>query len=229
MSFVKINPARRKPMNTARTAAQDAAEKHRREALAMREEDFGIEGITAEDRAYNGSRFCEVRDAIFANPYQTVWGQEGTPPLPHYKAKQSNLLRGILPFGRSYLFGEASKRTVDSHADLRWGPDRQGFRRIVHPNGICLTGLWEITEETKYSGYFRKGSVGLIVGRYSCVTTEIRRGELRGLALVGKLFPTIDPNHAEPLRPANFITMEDIAGKCTRYINDADLRSAGCY
>jgi hypothetical protein len=196
------------------------------ETLAMREEDFGIEGITAEDRAYRGSRFCEVRDAVFANPYQKVWGRAGEPPLPHYKVKESNLFKGILPFGRSYLFGQASKRTVDSHADLRFGPDRQGFRRLIHPNGICLTGLWEITEETKYSGYFRKGSRGLVIGRYSSGTTEIHRGELRALALTGKLYPTTDPNHAEPLRPASFITMEDIAGQHTRYINDAELRSA---
>jgi hypothetical protein len=102
------------------------------EGLVMEPQDFGVEGIAAEDRGYHGSRFCEVRDAIFANPYQTVWGQEGTPPLPHYKVKESNLLRGILPFGQPYLFGQACARTVDSHADLRWGPDRQGFRRIIH-------------------------------------------------------------------------------------------------
>jgi hypothetical protein len=26
------------------------------------------------DRAYKGSLFSDVRDAIFANPYQKVWG-----------------------------------------------------------------------------------------------------------------------------------------------------------
>jgi hypothetical protein len=36
----------------------------------MEQDNFGIEQITQEDRAYNGSRFSEVRDAIFANPYQ---------------------------------------------------------------------------------------------------------------------------------------------------------------
>src|SRR3984893_15311335 len=61
----------------------------------MREEDFGSEGIAAEDRAYSCSCFCEVRDAIFANPYQKVWGRDGEPPLPHYKAKVSNFLRGF--------------------------------------------------------------------------------------------------------------------------------------
>ena len=32
---------------------------------------FGTEQVTEEDRAYRGSRFSEVRDAIFANPYRT--------------------------------------------------------------------------------------------------------------------------------------------------------------
>jgi hypothetical protein len=35
---------------------------------------FGIEGITDEDRAYHGSRFSDVREALFANPYQRTWG-----------------------------------------------------------------------------------------------------------------------------------------------------------
>ena len=188
--------------------------------------DFGIEEITSEDRAYNGSRFAEVREAIFANPYQLVWGRDGEPPLPHREVTLANMLRGILPFGKHYYFGEASKRTVDSHADLRWGPDKKGFRRIIHTNGVCLTGLWEITEKTAYSGYFSEGSRGLLVGRYSCGTARIHRGDLRALALAGKLFPTTDPNHAQPLQTANFFTMEDIAGTHTAFINDAELRNA---
>jgi len=41
-----------------------------------------LEQVTEEDRAYNESCFSEVRDAIFANPYQKVWGGEGEPALP---------------------------------------------------------------------------------------------------------------------------------------------------
>ena len=119
---------------------------------------FGTEQFTDEDRAYKGSRFSEVRDALFANPYQKVWGGEGEPPLPTYEITLLSVLRGILPFGRPYFFRQAVERTVDSHADLRWGADGKGFRRLIHPNGVCLTGLWEITEETEYSGHFRKGS-----------------------------------------------------------------------
>jgi hypothetical protein len=192
----------------------------------MKPEYFGRESITDEDRGYSGSRFAEVRDALFANPYQKVWGRDGQGAWPIYEVMLSSVLRGILSFGSRYLFLQASARAVDSDADLRWGPDRKGFRRLLHPNGVCLTGRWEITEETKYSGYFRKDSAALVVARYSTCCTETRRGHTRSLALVGKLFPTRDVNHAQPLRTASFITQQDIAGEHTDYINDAELRNA---
>jgi hypothetical protein len=46
------------------------------------------------------------------------------------------------------------------------------------------------------------------------------------LSLVGKLFPTADPGHGEPLRTANFITQQDLGGERTDYVNDAELRNA---
>ena len=66
----------------------------------------------------------------------------------------------------------------------------------------------------------------MVVGRYSTCCKETRRGHERSLSLVGKLFPTMDPSHSEPLRTANFITQEDIGGDRTDYINDAELRNA---
>lgn len=187
---------------------------------------FGTEETTEEDRAYRGSRFAEVRDAIFTNPYQRVWGGEGEPPLPRHEVTLLRFLRGVLPFGEPFRFRQATERALDSHADLRWGRDRTGFLRMLHPNGICLTGLWQITEDSEYSGYFRRGSQALAVGRYSTCCSETRRGHTRSLALVGKLFPTTDPEHAEPLRTASFITQQDLGGDNTDYINDAETRNA---
>lgn len=192
----------------------------------MEPEFCGTEQVTEADRAYSGSRFSEVRDAIFANPYQTVWGADGESPFPTHQVTLRSVLRGILPFGRPYQFHQAVKRAVDSNADLRWGVDGKGFRRLLHPNGICLTGLWEITKETGYSGYFRKGSRALVIGRYSTCCTETRRGHTRSLSLVGKLFPAVDPNHDKPLRTASFITQQDIGGDHTDYINDVETRNA---
>jgi hypothetical protein len=42
-----------------------------------------------KDRAYNESRFSQVRDAIVANSYQKVWGGEGESALLT-KAESSN-------------------------------------------------------------------------------------------------------------------------------------------
>jgi hypothetical protein len=182
--------------------------------------------ITDDDRAYNGSRFSDVVSAIFANPYQRVWGGPGEPPIPVFEVTFRGVMGSLLGFATSSLFRAASERTLDSGADLRWGADRKGFRRLVHPNGVCLVGKWRITEETPYSGYFAPGSTALIIARYSTCCTENRRGRTRSLSMVGKLFPTTDPNHAEPLRTANFMTQEDIGGAFSEYINDAELRNA---
>jgi hypothetical protein len=179
---------------------------------------FGTQQMTDEDRAYKGSRFREVVDALFANPYQRVWGAAGAPPLPVYEVTFATVA--------SHQFQQASERIVDSGADLRWGPDRKGFRRIVHPNGICLIGSWKINASTEYSGYFANGSTALVVGRYSTCCTETRRGHTRSLSMVGKLFPTTDPNHLAPLPTANFMTQDDVGGEDTEFINDIELRNA---
>ena len=187
---------------------------------------LGIQGQTDEDRAYAGSRFREVRDAVFANPYYSVWGASGEPPLPVHAVTLRRTLTGILPGGRKPQFLAAARRTVDSGSDLRWGPDGRGYRRLLHPNGICLTGTWVITEPSEYSGYFAAGSEALAITRYSTCCTETRRGHTRSLSMVGKLYPTSDADHPNRLRTASFITQEDLGGTHTRYVNDADLRNA---
>jgi hypothetical protein len=192
----------------------------------MKEIQYGSIELTNEDRNYNGSRYSDVRNAIFANPYQKVWGAGDAPALPVYEVSLTSVLGGILPFGQPSRFLKAAERTVDSDADLRWGADGKGFRRLLHPNGVCLAGLWEITEETDYSGYFKKGSRALMVGRYSTCCTETRRGNSRSLSLVGKLYPTTDVNHTEPLHTASFFTQQDLGGDYTDFINDAETRNA---
>ena len=190
----------------------------------MNSNDIGTTQITDADRAYRGSRFAEVKDAVFKEPYQKPWVAPGQPAMPTYQVTLGKFLTGL--FGGPLRIRQATERTVDSHADLRFGTDGTGYRRLLHPNGICLTGLWEITEENPYSGYFKKGSRGLIIGRYSTCCSETRRGHTRSLSLVGKLYPTDDPNHPEPLRTASFFTQQDLGGDYSNFINDAELRNA---
>jgi hypothetical protein len=184
----------------------------------MHDFSFGTPQMTDEDRGYVGSRFRDVVTALLANPYQSVWGAAGAAPLPIYEVTFATVA--------SPQFHQATERTVDSGADLRWGPDGKGFRRIVHPNGVCLIGRWQVTANTTYTGYFARDSTALAIARYSTCCTETRRGNTRSLSMVGKLFPTTDPDHAQPLRTANFMTQDDIGGEDTEFINDVELRNA---
>src|SRR5262249_35059089 len=77
-----------------------------------------------------------------------------------------------------------------------------------------------LASDRTYGAFFRNGSRALIVGRYSTCCRETRRGHVRSLSLVGKLFPTADPDHIAPLRTANFMTQQDIGGDYNDYIND---------
>ena len=187
--------------------------------------ELGFERYGDADAHFKGSRFSEVRDAIFANPYYgEAWQADGG--LPVHKVSLGYALKGILPFGPKWGFLLAARRAVDSHADLRWGEGGKGFRRILHTNAVCLTGTWEITEETPYTGYYGQGSKGLIVGRYSTCCTEPRRGNTRSLSLVGRIYPTVDPEHQDRLPTANFITQQDIGGEDTPTINEAITSNA---
>jgi hypothetical protein len=190
---------------------------------------LGAEGRTAEDADYRGSRFSDVHSAVFANPYYLVWGAPDEPPLPVYGVRLRTALRGLLK--RRWHFQAASDRTVDSRADLRWGADRLGFRRILHTNGVCLSGTWSIdrsaeAEAANYSGYFSPGKSGLVIARYSVCCTETRRDRYRSLSMVGKLYPTTDPGHETALKPASFITQEDLGGSRSHQIADVELRNA---
>src|SRR5581483_5471085 len=81
-------------------------------------------------------------------------------------------------------------------------------------------------EPTTYSGYFRQGSQGLVVARYSTCCNETRRGNARSLSMVVKLFPTTDADHSSPLHTANLMTQQDLGGDYSRYINDVELLNA---
>jgi hypothetical protein len=192
----------------------------------MSEQSYGIEGLARDDERFSGSRYAEVRDAMYANPYQKVWGASGEKPFERFPVTYRGAFRGILPFGKPWLLLSAAKRALESHADLRWGDDRKGFRRLLHPNGICLFGIWEIAEDTPYTGYFRKGARGLLIARYSTCCTETRRGYTRSLAMIGRIYPTLDPDHAGRSPTASFITQEDIGGADSKSINEAVLRNA---
>ncbi len=88
---------------------------------------FGAEQVTEEDRGYRGSRFSEVRDALFANPYQRVWGGAGEPPLPIYDVTLLGVLRGLLPLGPPYFFSASGRQSRRRTVRFALGPGSQGI------------------------------------------------------------------------------------------------------
>jgi hypothetical protein len=183
----------------------------------------GHQETTDEDRSYKGSRYSEVRQALYANPYRG--GASGQQPgeLPMFRSTIPNAWRGTLHGIRHLQL--ASARTIDTRSDLRWGPDGKGFRRILAPNGICVLGTWEITADNPYTGYFQKGSKGLTIGRFSSDGNETLRGQRRSISLGMKIYPTTDADHPTPLIPASLIAQEDLGGMRTAFMNDAELRN----
>jgi hypothetical protein len=189
---------------------------------------FGPEGLTAEDASYQTSRYADLRARLFADAYYRVWGAPDEPPLPTYAVTLGRALAGLRLRRSHWRFQRAALRSVLSRADWRPGREGRGYRRLLHPNGVCLFGTWEIDPEAgdAYTGCFRGGSRALIIGRYSTCCTETRGGRCRSLSLVGKLFPTTDPDHPQSVETANFITQEDIGGSRTRSIDEAVLLNA---
>ena len=76
----------------------------------MAVDDFGAEQTNSEDRAYRGSRYMEVRDALFANPYRKIWGGQGDSALPVFPVTLGSVLHGMWS-RRRYFFLQAAERT----------------------------------------------------------------------------------------------------------------------
>ncbi len=102
-----------------------------------------------------------------------------------------------------------SKRTLADKSDYY----TEGFDKLVHANGICMTGEWEITEANDYTGYFKQGSKGLVIARASVALQETTKKGDRGFGLAFKLFPTLDPNESVPT--ANIFTVDILSGART--------------
>ena len=177
-----------------------------------------VENI-AGGNSYIGSMFKELKAKIWEKPYSE---------LPLYKVDINRI--------RSGEFIKNSSRTVDVSLDLIES-DRP---KIVHPNGVCLSGIWSISPgipDNRYTGYFANGSKGLMIARASTAGTNVDIDETRefgkltgdhyiSYGFTGKLFPTANADDPEKYRPANFITQTDLGGQTDADFSDVEFLNA---
>jgi hypothetical protein len=151
---------------------------------------------------YVGTRFADVWAEVKSTPYSS---------LPHTSVSVSR----FYGLGVNYL-KDSAIRTINDQHDLL-----PHFDKLVHPNGVCLAGTWNITESSEYTGYFAEGASGLIIARASVALSDTTRGNFRGFGLAGKIYPTEDPNYATAT--ANFFLVDDLGGTMTDHYPDAAM------
>ena len=168
---------------------------------------------------YQGSSFNEVRDVVLQAP-QSSDSEEARKEqavyqanqLPHYLVKKSEFFD---PSGQRNLLERDAIRTIEEADDYY-----PRIQKRLHANGICFTGTWEISEASKYTGYFAAGSKALLIARASVAMSETERGNKRGFGFAGKIFPTQDPNAV--VKTANFFAIDVLTGtKANHYLDVA--------
>lgn len=148
--------------------------------------------------------FKQVWKTLISDPYKS---------LPHAKVT----LGSLYTFSKNLILADA-KRTLRQRDDLL-----PPFDKLVHPNGICFRGVWEITRANPYSGYFQKGSRSLIIARASSAMSETRRGGSRSFGMAGKLFGTMREGYVSNSPTANFFVIDDLGGTDAWHYGDVAL------
>ena len=144
---------------------------------------------------YDGSTFSEVKAVAFSGPYAE---------LPHH--------RGLRPGRFVRFFNDSARNLIDRRDILPW------YDKLIHANGICHTGKWQIDTDSRYTGYFAKGSEGLLITRASVAGNRLNAHDRRAFGIAGKVFPTMDPDRK--VKPGNFVTVSSLSGTRNKQITD---------
>jgi len=153
---------------------------------------------------YVGARVSDVWTEIKSNPYKT---------LPQEKVSVSK----FFSWGVN-LLERSAKRTIADESDVL-----PRFDKLVHPNGICLKGTWNMTEPSRYTGYFAQGKQGVVIARSSTALSGTTRSSYRGFGMAVKIFPTNNPAHTTALKTANFFVIDDLGGTDIANYLDAQM------
>ena len=159
--------------------------------------------IPATVFGYQGSSVDDVWSEITKKPYKELTQKKVT-------------LKSFFSYAKENLLAKSANRTVETKEDII-----PYFNKLLHPNGICLRGKWNITKSNPYTGYFKKGSEAYIISRASTTISNTKRGKFRGFGLAGKIFPTLDTD--EKVKTANFFQIDNLIGTYAKRYSDVTL------
>lgn len=148
---------------------------------------------------YNGSTFKYVQEEGFSDPYLGA--------LPYNQG---------LGLGKFLQFINDSARNLFDKRDIR-----PQYQKLIHANGVCMSGTWRMTEDNPYTGYFAKGSEGLIFARLSVAGQGIKKGDRRAFGMGAKIFPTMNPD--DQVKPGNLVVVDYLTGSKNPYITDTEM------
>lgn len=156
---------------------------------------------------YNGTSFREMVEVISDRSVVTRNDDERNElavyrsgKLPQYPITMAS----IFAAGTARAERDAKRTTTDKHDYY------DHLSKIVHSNGVCVSGTWQIDANSPYSGLFAKNAKALVVARISAATGSTKRGEKRGFGFAAKLFPTINPD--EQVKTVNFFSVDVLMG-----------------
>jgi hypothetical protein len=161
----------------------------------------------ASSQIYEGASFKEVWQVIEDQGFtpqtkieQKEFAVYQSSKLPQYPVTMSSLFAN----GDSELRRDAVRTTTERFDYYDRLPKK------LHPNGVCVSGVWNITKATKYTGMLATSSKGLFIGRVSVAMGDTLAGEDRGFGIAGKVFPTLNEN--EVVATGNFFTVDVLTG-----------------
>lgn len=158
--------------------------------------------MSANAGTYQGSTFESVWQKIESNQFAT---------LPHNKISYRSLFKGF-----KSKIAQSANRTLSDRSDIL-----PHFDKLAHPNGTCLKGTWNITQDSPYTGYYKNGSKGLIISRASVAMSMTTVGNDRAFGLAGKIFPTTD--ETETVKTANFFLVDDLGGTKAKHYTSVEM------
>src|SRR5262249_2397405 len=101
---------------------------------------------------------------------------------------------------------------------------RPYYNKLIHSNGISYSGIWEIDQPSPYTGYFARGSKGLLIARASVAGPFVTQGHKRALGIGVKVYPTLDPN--ETVMPGNLVVVSTLSGTRAKHVLAIEMFNA---